>query len=70
MATFQIDISKAKEPKKASEDFTKEEKKALFTFLDANNEDEDALKFAMNWFKCTKMTIILLTMEHMKETGE
>jgi len=69
MATFQIDINKAKEPKKTSKDFTEEEKKALFTFLEANDEDENALKFAMDWFKCTQMTIVLLTMNHIKENN-
>jgi len=55
---------------KTSEEFTEQELKALSYFLEKHDEDELAIGFAMRWFNCTKMTIMILTMRHMKETGE
>ena len=66
MTTFRIEIDKAGESKKKlSKDFSEEEKKALFSFLEKNDEDDSAITFAMEWFNCTQFTLMTLIMEHM-----
>jgi hypothetical protein len=70
MTTFRIEIDKSQGPKKSSKDFSEEEKKALFAFLEKNDEDENAMKFAQEWFNCTQMTLMMLIVEDMQKKGD
>ena len=70
MTDFIIEINKAREKKKTSDDFTEKEIEQLFHFLEKNDEDEYALDFAQRWFNCTRMTLILLIVRREQGKGE
>jgi hypothetical protein len=64
MTSFRVELGGPK--KKPHEEFTEKEKKALFHFLDKNNDEEQALDFAKRWFNCTQFTLMMLIMEHIE----
>lgn len=62
MSSYKINVEKAK-GKKLSSGFSEEEKEALFTFLEKNCDDKEALEFALDWFNCSRITLMVLEFE-------
>lgn len=63
MTSYKIDVDKAKKQRKLSKDFTKQEKKILFEFLDKNPNSESAMSFVMDYYNCSMMTLCMLITE-------
>lgn len=62
MSSYIINVEKAKN-RKTSKEFSSQDKKALFDFLGSYPDSEEALNFVLNWFNCSRMTLVKLELE-------